>query len=71
MALNLGFRALVGISIFSWLTYAAFWMEDIRRRGQVAFQSDPNYPVFRNVKAYGAVGRFPYHLQHKGADTIR
>lgn len=36
---------------------AAWWMQDIARQGNVTFRpnNDP-YPVFRNVKDYGAKG---------------
>jgi hypothetical protein len=34
-----------------------FWLEKIKHQGISAFNPDPSgYPVFRNVKDYGAVG---------------
>ncbi|EXJ87179.1 glucan 1,3-beta-glucosidase [Capronia epimyces CBS 606.96] len=33
-----------------------YWFSQIERQGTVAFGSDPNYKIFRNVKDYGAVG---------------
>lgn len=35
---------------------AAYWMEDIAHNGLASFNPNPNYHVFRNVKAYGAKG---------------
>ncbi|TDL27296.1 exo-beta-1,3-glucanase [Rickenella mellea] len=35
---------------------APFWLESIKHQGKPAFNSNPNYPVFRNVKDYGAKG---------------
>jgi glucan 1,3-beta-glucosidase len=38
-------------------TCASYWMENIHHQGIASFNPDPkNYTVFRNVKAYGAVG---------------
>jgi hypothetical protein len=49
------------LTLFScllWTSDAAYWMETIARRGQVTFRSDTaaEYPVFRNVKDFGAKG---------------
>lgn len=42
----------------SWIVHAQnFWMEDIPRRGKVTFQPNEDYPVFRNVKDFGAKGK--------------
>ena len=36
---------------------SSYWVANIERRGAAAFNPDPaGYPVFRNVKDYGAVG---------------
>lgn len=35
---------------------AAFWMEEIRHRGIAPFNLDKSYPIFRNVRDYGAKG---------------
>jgi hypothetical protein len=34
---------------------SSYWLANKPARGKIAFQ-DPSYPVFRNVKDYGAVG---------------
>lgn len=34
----------------------SYWLEDLQHQGKAPFQSDASYQVFRNVKAYGAVG---------------
>lgn len=34
----------------------AYWMEDIAHQGRASFNPDTSYQVFRDVKAYGAVG---------------
>jgi|SRR5579862_407969 len=36
---------------------APYWLELIKHQGVAAFNSDPSYKVFRNVKDFGAVGR--------------
>ena len=36
-------------------TTSSYWVANIPRQGKVAF-GDQTYPVFRNVRAYGAVG---------------
>ena len=33
-----------------------YWFETIKHRGVSAYNPDPSYKVFRNVKDYGAVG---------------
>ncbi|KAL1302651.1 hypothetical protein AAFC00_003018 [Neodothiora populina] len=33
-----------------------YWLANVARRGQVAFGSNSNYAVYRNVKDYGATG---------------
>jgi hypothetical protein len=33
-----------------------YWLEKIKHRGISAYNPDPSYKVFRNVKDYGAVG---------------
>jgi len=47
-------------SVLSLLAVAAveakWWMEDIAHQGISAFNPDPSYKVFRNVKDFGAVG---------------
>ena len=48
---------LLNFLLFSWLAHAQYWMQNIPRQGKVAFQPDPTYPVFRNVKDYGAFGQ--------------
>ena len=35
----------------------SYWLENIEHRGISAFNPDPNYVVFRNVKDYGAKGK--------------
>ena len=36
---------------------SSYWVANIERRGAAAFNPDPTgYPVYRNVKDYGAVG---------------
>ncbi|KIW10000.1 hypothetical protein PV08_11776 [Exophiala spinifera] len=35
---------------------STYWLANKPNVGKVAFQTDPNYPVFRNVKDYGARG---------------
>lgn len=38
----------------------SYWLADISHQGLAAFNSNPSgYTVFRNVKDYGAVGKFP------------
>lgn len=37
---------------------ASWWLESIAHQGVAAFNSDPSYKVFRNVKDYGAKGMF-------------
>ena len=34
----------------------SYWLEEIPHHGVSAFNPDPNYTVFRNVKDYGAAG---------------
>ena len=36
-------------------TPSNYWVANVQRQGTVAF-GDPTYPIFRNVKAYGAKG---------------
>lgn len=44
---------------------SGFWMEVIKRQGTIPYESysvfapNASYPVFRNVKAYGAKGTCP------------
>lgn len=39
---------------------APYWLADIAHQGIAAFNQDPSgYKVFRNVKDYGARGKFP------------
>ncbi|KAK4180482.1 family 55 putative glycoside hydrolase [Triangularia setosa] len=38
------------------LVRASFWMEDVAHQGIAAFNPDETYPVFRNVRDYGAKG---------------
>ncbi|CAA9966542.1 hypothetical protein CFE70_009932 [Pyrenophora teres f. teres 0-1] len=33
-----------------------YWMNDLSGKGRAAFNSNPNYKIFRNVKEYGAKG---------------
>lgn len=33
-----------------------YWMEEIQHHGNAAFNPDPTYQVYRNVKDYGALG---------------
>lgn len=35
---------------------SGYWLASIQRQGKPAFNQDPNYKVFRNVKDYGARG---------------
>ncbi|EGS20359.1 exo-beta-1,3-glucanase-like protein [Thermochaetoides thermophila DSM 1495] len=35
---------------------SGWWLANIARQGRPAFNPDPNYKIFRNVKDYGAVG---------------
>lgn len=35
---------------------SSYWVANVERKGQAAFNPDANYKVFRDVKAYGAVG---------------
>lgn len=35
---------------------ASYWLESIAHQGVAAFNPDPSYSVFRNVKDYGAKG---------------
>jgi glucan 1,3-beta-glucosidase len=37
-------------------TPAGYWFEDIKHQGIAAFNPDPTYQVFRNVKDFGAKG---------------
>ncbi len=37
-------------------TGISYWLEDIQHRGVSAFNPDPSYQVFRNVKDFGAKG---------------
>jgi hypothetical protein len=37
-------------------TPASYWLADIKHRGVAAFNPDPTYQVFRNVKGFGAKG---------------
>ena len=37
-------------------TVSGYWMEDIEHRGRSAYNPDPDYQVFRNVKEFGAKG---------------
>jgi glucan 1,3-beta-glucosidase len=37
-------------------TVRAFWMEEVAHQGISAYNPDPNYKVFRNVKEFGAKG---------------
>jgi glucan 1,3-beta-glucosidase len=37
-------------------TPASYWLADIKHQGIAAFNPDPNYQVFRNVKDFGAKG---------------
>ena len=34
----------------------SYWVSSIERNGKPAFNGDPNYKIFRNVKDYGAIG---------------
>lgn len=34
----------------------AYWMDEVAHQGLAPFNLNPNYPVFRNVKTYGAKG---------------
>lgn len=37
----------------------SYWMADIPKQGRAAFNANPSgYKVFRNVKDYGAVGKY-------------
>lgn len=38
------------------LTPASYWLADIKHQGIAAFNPDPTYKVFRNVKDFGATG---------------
>ena len=35
-----------------------FWLENIKHQGVAAFRKDSTYQVFRNVKDFGAKGRY-------------
>jgi glucan 1,3-beta-glucosidase len=35
---------------------ARYWLEDIEHRGTAPYYPDKLYPVFRNVKDFGAIG---------------
>lgn len=35
---------------------SSYWVANVARNGKAAFNPDPNYKVFRNVKDYGARG---------------
>ena len=35
-----------------------FWLENIKHQGVVAFRKNSTYQVFRNVKDFGAKGRY-------------
>jgi glucan 1,3-beta-glucosidase len=64
--------ALYLLFLFSTIVYAApkpqaaaptaaagsstYWLANIPHNGKVAYGSDPSYPVYRNVKSYGAIG---------------
>lgn len=38
---------------------SSFWLENIAHQGRAAFNANPSgYQVFRNVKDFGAKGRF-------------
>jgi glucan 1,3-beta-glucosidase len=37
-------------------TPASYWLADIKHQGIAAFNPDPTYQVFRNVKDFGAKG---------------
>jgi glucan 1,3-beta-glucosidase len=46
---------------FFLLTFASigrskYWLEEIEHRGTAPYYPDSQYPVFRNVKDFGAVG---------------
>lgn len=38
----------------------AFWLEQIKHQGTVAFRQNSTYQVFRNVKDFGAKGLHVY-----------
>jgi glucan 1,3-beta-glucosidase len=35
---------------------APYWLESIKHQGIAPYDGDPSYPVFRNVKDFGAKG---------------
>ncbi|KAL2754112.1 glycoside hydrolase family 55 protein [Sodiomyces alcalophilus JCM 7366] len=49
--LSLGFLIVAAAT-----TANAFWMAEIPHQGIAAYNPDPNYQIFRNVKEFGAVG---------------
>ena len=50
-----------GSTVFSNSTAnTPFWLEDIKHQGVVAFRKNSTYQVFRNVKDFGAKGRYRY-----------
>lgn len=65
--------ALSHLSVFTQVAYAApkpqaaattaaagstgYWLASIERTGTVAFAQTPSYPIYRNVKTYGATGK--------------
>lgn len=40
----------------------AYWLADIAHQGVAAFNPNPSYKVFRNVKDYGAKGASPRNV---------
>jgi glucan 1,3-beta-glucosidase len=52
-------------------TPSNYWVANVQRQGTVAF-GNASYPVFRNVKAYGAKGQLPVILDSLSkTDTVR
>ncbi|KAK0726016.1 pectate lyase superfamily protein-domain-containing protein [Lasiosphaeris hirsuta] len=49
-------RALAFLLLAVSAVQASFWMADIPHRGVASFNPDKSYAIFRNVRAFGAVG---------------
>ena len=52
-------------------TGISYWLEDIQHRGVSAFNPDPSYQVFRNVKDFGAKGYVLKSLPPKQLGSIK
>jgi hypothetical protein len=51
----------IALYITATTAQSTYWLGNKPARGKVAFQ-DPTYPVFRNVKDYGAVGERGFRI---------